>query len=145
MSMARTPFPMSISNVNDMLICKGVRCCCIYDNQTLKISIFGQYYLHWITRRLFSIHNLSGAGCSKCITFCTFEIWEIWHFCVKVSNTSTNFVVKRCKYKYMRCIQFAFLSDAIHIAHEHWQNAIQCLNALYTKIITYMERFSVLH
>ena len=31
---------MPISKVNDMLICKEVRCCCIYDNQTLKISIF---------------------------------------------------------------------------------------------------------
>ena len=29
-----------------------------------------------------------------------------------------------------RCIHFAFLSDAIHMArdHEHRQNAIQCLN-----------------
>ena len=71
-------------------------------------------------------------------------------FCVKVSNTATNFVVKRCKYKYFclcsraiwiaserkanfhaqltRCIQFVCLSDAIHMACEHRQNAIQCLN-----------------
>ena len=27
-----------------------------------------------------------------------------------------------------RYIQFAFLSDAIHMAREHRQNAIQCLN-----------------
>ena len=27
---------MSISNVNGMKICKEVRSCCIYDNQTLK-------------------------------------------------------------------------------------------------------------
>ena len=42
MSMARTPFPLSILkvHVNDMKICKEVRCCCIYDNQTLQISIF---------------------------------------------------------------------------------------------------------
>ena len=99
--------------------------------------------LHWITRRLCSVRHPSGAGCSKCLTFCTFEIWDIWHFCVKVSNTTTDFVVKRCKYKYwiaiFRCssaiwiasersIKFAFLSDAIHMAREHRQNAIQCLN-----------------
>ena len=28
----------------------------------------------------------------------------------------------------LRCIRFAFLSDAIHMAREHKQNAIQCLN-----------------
>ena len=28
----------------------------------------------------------------------------------------------------MRCIQFAFLCNAIHMAREHRQNAIQCLN-----------------
>ena len=103
---------------------------------------------------VFSFRNPSGAGCSKFLTFCTFEIWEIWYFCVKVSNTATNFVVKRCEYKYWiafcrcsraiwiasdrkanfhaplltRCIQFAFLSDAFHMAREHRQNAIQCLN-----------------
>ena len=117
------------------------------------MSIFSSYYLHWITRRLCSVRHPSGAGCSKCLTFCMFEIWEIWHFCVKVSNTATNFVVKRCKSKYWiafcrcsraiwiasewkanfhapltRCFQFAFLSDAIHMAREHRQNAIQCLN-----------------
>ena len=58
--------------------------------------------MHWTTRRLCSVHHPSAAGCSKYLTFCTFEIWEIWHFCVKlkVSNIATNFVVKRCKYKY---------------------------------------------
>ena len=34
------------------LLHKEVRCCCIYDNQTLKISIFCSYYLHWTQRRL---------------------------------------------------------------------------------------------
>ena len=155
---------MSISKVNGMQMCKEVRCCCIYDNQTLKMSIFCSYYLHWITPRLCSVRHPSGAGCSKCFTFCTFEIWEIWHFCVKVSNTTTNFVVKRCKYKYWiafcrcsraiwiaserkanfhepltRCIQFAFLSDPIHMAREHRQNAIQCLKLTW-KVINHCKR-----
>ena len=54
--------------------CK-VRCCCINDNETFKISIFYSYYLNWITRRFvqFVVRQLL-AGCSKCITFCTFEI-----------------------------------------------------------------------
>ena len=115
--MARTPFPMSISKVNDMLICKEVRCCCIYDNQTLKISIFCSYYC--IIRRLCSVRHPS-VGFSKCHTFCTFEIWEIWHFCVKVSNIATNFVVKRCKYKYW--IAFCRCSRVIWIASERKAN-----------------------
>ena len=115
------------------------------------------YYLHWITRRLCSVRHPS-AGCYKCLTFCTFEIWEIWHFCIKVSNITTNFVVKICKYKYWItfcqcsraiwiasertanvhapltwCIQFAIISLAIHMARENWQNVIQCLNDAMTK------------
>ena len=104
------------------------------------ISIFCLYYLHWITRRLFSVRHPSGAGCSKCLTFCTCEIWEIWHFCVKESNTTTNFVVKRCKYKYW----IAFVGvhgpyelhrkeKQIECTGEHRQNAIQCLNKIHEK------------
>ena len=160
--MNRTPFRMSISKVNDMYICKEVSSCCIYDNQTLKISISCSYFLHWITRRLCSVRHPPCAGCSKCLTFCTFEIWEIWHFCVKVNNTATNFVVNRCKYKYWiafcrcsraiwiasdrkanfhapltRCIQFAFLSDAIHMACEDRKNAIQCFNVYSATQVTH--------
>ena len=151
------PCPMSISKGNDMynVDCTDARCCCIYDNQTLKILIFCSYHLHWITWRLCSVRHPSAAGCSNCLTFCRFKLWNIWHFCDKVSNIATNFVVKRCKYKYriafcrcLRaiwmaserianfhapltwCISFALLSDAIHMAREHRQNVIQCLNII---------------
>ena len=100
--------------------CKEVRCCSIYDNQTFKISIFCSYCLHWITSRLCTVRHPSPAGCSKSLTFCRFEIWEIWHFCVKVSNITTNFVVKRCKYKYW--IAFCRCSRAIWIASERIAN-----------------------
>ena len=76
-------FPYVHFNSKWHLDCKKVRCCCIYNNQTLKISIFYLYYLNWITRRICSVRRLSAAGCSKCLTFCTFEIWEIWHFVLK--------------------------------------------------------------
>ena len=109
---------MSISKVNDMYICKEVRCCCIYDNQTFKLSIFCSYDLHWITRRLFPVPHPSVAGCSKCLSSCTFKIWEIWHFFVKVSNTTTNFVVKRLRY----WIAFCRCSRAIWIASERKEN-----------------------
>ena len=100
--------------------CKEVRCCCIYYYQTLKISIFCSYYVHWITRRLCLVRHPSAAGCSKCLAFSTFEIWEICHFCVKVGNSTTNFVVKRCKYKYW--IAFCRCSRAIWIASERIAN-----------------------
>ena len=61
-------------------------------------------------------------------------------FCVKVSNIATNFVVKRCKYKYWiafcRCSRAIWIASErranfhaplIHMAREHRQNAIQCL------------------
>ena len=135
--------------------CKEVTCCCIYDNQNLKISIFctGSHcgFVQFVIRLL--------EGYSKCLTFCTFEIWEIWHSCVKVSNIATNFVVKRCKYKYMYWIAFcrcsraiwiasertanshaqltrciiAILSDAGHMVRKHRQNAIQCLREMRNK------------
>ena len=96
--------------------CKEVRCCCIYDNQTLKISIFCSYFLHWITPRLCSVRHPSACWLFLLSHFCTFEIWEIWHFCVKVSNIATNFIVKRCKYKYW--IAFCWCSRAIWIASD---------------------------
>ena len=67
MSMTRTPFPVSISKVNDIKICKEVRCCCSYDNQTFKILIFCSYYLHCITQRLRSIRHSSAGVLSDLI------------------------------------------------------------------------------
>ena len=142
-------FPYVHFNSKWRVDCKEVRCCCTYDNQTLKISIFCSYYLNWITRRICSVRRPSAAGCSKCLTFCSRDMT----FCVKVSNIATNFVVKRCKYKYW--IAFCRFSRVIWIASErraifsctanalhlicssfrcnsygpwHRQNAIQCLN-----------------
>ena len=93
-------------------------------------------------------------------------------FYIKVSNIATSFVVKRCKYKYWiafcrcsraiwiaserkanfhapltRCIWFAFLSDAIHMAREHRQNAIQCLNKeyVYSARHTFYLRIQAVH
>ena len=80
--------------------------------------------MHWITRRLCSVRHPS-ASCSKCLTFCTFEIWEIWHFCVKVSNIAKNFVLKRCKYKYW--IAFCRCSRAIWIASERIAYAVHLI------------------
>ena len=53
-----------------------------------------------IIRTAVHVCTFLAAGCSKCLTLCMLEIWEIWLLWVKVSNIATNFVVKRCKYKY---------------------------------------------
>ena len=79
-------FPYVHFNSKWYVHCKEVRCCCIYDNQTLKYQSFIRIIWTGSHGWICSVRRPSATGCSKCLNFCTFEIWGLGQHFVFRSN-----------------------------------------------------------
>ena len=60
---------------------------------------------------------------------CASNYYLMWHQSASVALHLIKEIKMYSYYLLTPCIEFALLSDAIHMARAHRQNAIQCLNA----------------